>query len=67
MSSGVADKLQSEFRPTMQQMNGTLESLKAAIVGLESQKQESVAGEIRTLLTVTPRSVPLFNEPFFSD
>ncbi len=51
MSSGVAEKLQSEFRPTMQQMNGTLESLKAAIVGLESQKQESVTGEIRALLT----------------
>ncbi len=51
MSSGVADKLQSEFRPTMQQMNDTLESLKAAIVGLESQKQESVTGEIRLLLT----------------
>ena len=51
MSAGVAEKLQSEFRPTMQQMNDTLESLKAAIVGLESQKQESVTGEIRTLLT----------------
>jgi hypothetical protein len=51
MSAGVADKLQSEFRPTMQRMNGTLESLKTAIVGLESQKQESVTGEIRTLLT----------------
>ena len=51
MSSGVAEKLQSEFRPTMQRMNDTLESLKAAIVGLESQKQESVTGEIRTLVT----------------
>ena len=49
--SGVADKMQSEFRPTMQQMNGTLEGLKSAIVGLESQKQESVTGEIRALLT----------------
>ncbi len=51
MSSGVAEKLQSEFRPTMQQMNDTLEGLKAAILGLESQKQESVTGEIRTLVT----------------
>jgi len=51
MSSGVAEKLQSEFRPTMQQMNGTLEDLKSAIVRLESQKQESVTGEIRALLT----------------
>jgi hypothetical protein len=47
MSSGVAEKKQSEFRPTMQQMNDTLEELKSAIVGLESQKQESVTGEIR--------------------
>ena len=47
MSSGVAEKMQSEFRPTMQQMNDTLEELKSAIVGLESQKQESVTGEIR--------------------
>jgi hypothetical protein len=51
MSSGVAEKMQSEFRPTMQQMNGTLEDLKTAIVGLETQKQESLSGEIRTLMT----------------
>jgi ABC-type transporter Mla subunit MlaD len=51
MSSGVADKLQSEFRPTMQQMNGTLESLKTAILSLEAQKQDSVTGEIRMLMT----------------
>ena len=51
MSSGVAEKMQSEFRPVMQQMNSTLEDLKSAIVGLESQKQESMTGEIRTLLT----------------
>jgi ABC-type transporter Mla subunit MlaD len=51
MSSGVAEKLQSEFRPTMQQMNDTLDSLKAAIVGLETQKQDSVTGEIRSLVT----------------
>ena len=51
MSSGVARKMESEFRPTMQQMSETLEGLKSAIVSLESQKQESVTGEIRTLLT----------------
>ena len=51
MSDGVAEKLQSEFRPTMERMNGTLESLKAAIVGLESGKQESITGEIRGLMT----------------
>jgi ABC-type transporter Mla subunit MlaD len=50
MSSGVAEKMQSEFRPTMERMSNTLEGLQTAIVGLESQKQESVTGEIRGLL-----------------
>jgi hypothetical protein len=57
MSSGVAEKMQSEFRPIMQRMNETLEELKVAIVGLESQKQESVAGEIRGLLTSLEQSI----------
>lgn len=57
MSSGVATKMQSEFRPTMQQMNDTLDSLKAAIVRLESAKQESVTGEIRALLTSLEKSL----------
>lgn len=57
MSSGVAEKMQSEFRPTMRQMNDTLESLKAAIVGLESQKQETVTGEIRSLMTSLEQSL----------
>ncbi len=47
MSTGVAQKMESEFRPTMQQMNDTLAELKAAIVGLEAQKQESITGELR--------------------
>ena len=51
MSSGVAQKMQSEFRPTMLNMNDTLEELKAAIVGLEAQKQDSVTGELRGFLT----------------
>jgi ABC-type transporter Mla subunit MlaD len=50
MSSGVAEKMQSEFRPTMERMSSTLENLQTAIVGLETQKQESVTGEIRGLL-----------------
>src|ERR1017187_1759902 len=57
MSSGVAQKMESEFRPTMQQMNVTLDGLKSAIVSLESQKQESVTGEIRTLLTSLEKSL----------
>ncbi len=57
MSTGVAEKMQSEFRPTMQQMNDTLEGLQSAIVRLESQKQESVTGEIRTLMTSLEESL----------
>lgn len=57
MSSGVADKMQSEFRPTMQQMNDTLDGLKSAIVRLESEKQDSVTGEIRALLTSLEKSL----------
>jgi ABC-type transporter Mla subunit MlaD len=56
-SSGVARKMESEFRPTMQQMSETLGGLKSAIVNLESQKQESVTGEIRTLLTSLEKSL----------
>jgi len=50
VSAGMALKLQDEFRPTMQQMNTTLVDLRTAIVSLESQKQESVTGELQTLL-----------------
>ena len=57
MSTGVADKMQSEFRPTMQQMSSTLEGLRSAIVLLESQKQESVTGEIRALRYLPRRFV----------
>jgi ABC-type transporter Mla subunit MlaD len=57
MSSGVAEKMQSEFRPTMQQMNDTLEGLKSAIVRLESQKQESVTGELRALMASLEESL----------
>ena len=56
-SSGVARKMETEFRPTMQQMSETLGGLKSAIVNLESQKQESVTGEIRTLLTSLEKSL----------
>ena len=50
VSSGMAGKLQDEFRPTMQRMNGTLEQLQTAILGLEAQKQESVTAELHGLL-----------------
>jgi hypothetical protein len=50
VSSGMAGKLQDEFRPTMQRMSETLEQLHSAIVRIQSQKQESVASELRGLL-----------------
>ncbi len=50
MSRGVAEILQLEFRPTMQRMSEILAELNASIVKLESQKQESIGGEIRSLL-----------------
>jgi hypothetical protein len=50
VSEELSLQLQKEFRPTMQQMTATLERLQGAIERLESQKQESVTGEIRTLL-----------------
>ena len=50
MSEGVAGSLRTEFRPTMDAMAGTLESLKAVIAGLETQKQESVNTEIKGLI-----------------
>jgi ElaB/YqjD/DUF883 family membrane-anchored ribosome-binding protein len=50
VSSGMAGKLQDEFRPTMQRMNNTLEQLHSAIVKLEAQKQESITSELRGLL-----------------
>jgi hypothetical protein len=50
VSAGMATQLQSEFRPTMEQMSGTLDELRRAIMSLEAQKQDSVTSEIRTLL-----------------
>jgi hypothetical protein len=57
VSSGMAGKLQDEFRPTMDRMNGTLEQLHSAIVNLESQKQESITSELRGLLESLEKSL----------
>jgi ABC-type transporter Mla subunit MlaD len=57
VSAGMAMRLQDEFRPTMQQMNGTLVDLRSAITSLESQKQESVTGELRSLLQSVETSI----------
>jgi ElaB/YqjD/DUF883 family membrane-anchored ribosome-binding protein len=57
VSSGMAGKLQDEFRPTMERMNGTLEQLHSAIVKLEAQKQESITAELRGLLESLEKSL----------
>jgi len=57
VSSGMAGKLQDEFRPTMERMNGTLEQLHAAIVKLEAHKQESITSELRGLLESLEKSL----------
>lgn len=57
MSSGVADSLQSEFRPTMDRMAGSLDHLQAAIVSLESQKQDSVTGEFERMAKALEGSI----------
>lgn len=57
MSSGVAEKLQSEFRPTMERMAGSLDQLQAAIVSLESQKQNSVTGEFERMAKALEESI----------
>jgi gas vesicle protein len=57
MSSGVAEKLQSEFRPTMERMVGSLDSLQSAIVRLESEKKDSVTGEFGSMIDVLKESI----------
>jgi hypothetical protein len=57
VSQELAKELQSEFRPTMQQMSETLDRLRSAIERLEAQKQESVAGELRGLIESLENSI----------
>jgi hypothetical protein len=57
MSSGVADKLQTEFRPTMERMAGSLDQLQLAIVSLETQKQDSVTGEFEKMAKALEESI----------
>lgn len=57
MSSGVAEKLQNEFRPTMERMAASLDQLQAAIVNLESQKQDSVTGEFERMTKALEESI----------
>jgi hypothetical protein len=57
MSSGVAESLQNEFRPTMERMAGSLDQLHAAILHLESQKQDSVTGELERMTKALEESI----------
>jgi len=57
MSSGVAEKLQSEFRPTMERMAGSLDQLESAILSLEAQKQDSVTGEFERMTNALQESI----------
>jgi hypothetical protein len=57
MSDGVAQKLQDEFRPTMDRMVGSLDALQSAIVRLESEKKESVTGEFGKMIDVLKESI----------
>jgi uncharacterized coiled-coil DUF342 family protein len=57
MSSGVAEKLQNEFRPTMDRMVGSLDALQSAIVRLESEKKDSVTGEFGSMIDVLKESI----------
>lgn len=57
MSSGVAEKLQNEFRPTMERMGGSLDALQSAIVRLESEKKDSVTGEFGRMIDILKESI----------
>jgi len=57
MSSGVAEKMQDLLSPTMDRMAGSLDSLLAAIVRLESQKQDSVTGEFERMAKALEQSI----------
>jgi hypothetical protein len=57
MSSGVAEKLQNEFRPTMERMAGSLDALQSAIIRLQSEKKDSLTGEFGTMIDVLKESI----------
>ena len=49
LAQGVAGSLILEIRPTMERMVESLDRLQVAVVNLESQKQESLTGEIERM------------------
>jgi len=57
VSHEMSLELQAEFRPTMARMGEILEQLRDAIQRVESQKQESIVGELHTLLGSLQQSI----------
>jgi uncharacterized protein YukE len=57
VSHEMSRELQTEFRPTMARMGEILEQLRDAIHRLESQKQESIVGELHALLGSLQQSI----------
>jgi hypothetical protein len=57
VSHEMSRELQTEFRPTMARMGEILEQLRDAIHRVESQKQESIVGELHALLGSLQQSI----------
>jgi hypothetical protein len=57
MATGIAGALHQQLSPTLDKMTGSLDTLQGTIVGLESQKQESVTVEFERMLQGLERSM----------
>jgi uncharacterized protein (UPF0335 family) len=57
LSHEMAREMQTEFRPTLAQMSETLVQVKETIQSLESNKQESVVGELHGLIEALQTSI----------
>lgn len=57
MATGIAGAFHQQLSPTLDKMTGSLDTLQGTIVGLESQKQESVTVEFERLLQGLERSM----------
>jgi len=57
LAGNIAGALTTGLAPTMEKMTGSLEGLQGAIVGLESQKQESITGEFERMARGLQESV----------
>jgi uncharacterized phage infection (PIP) family protein YhgE len=57
MAAGIAGAFHQQLSPTLDKMTGSLDGLQGAIVGLESQKRESLTGEFERILVGLERSM----------